>query len=247
MGAQDIEKSARHRQPLAPPDLGIGVRTRAEIITSLKDRLRDDPAGMADLVDLLSAETPRSLRDEARREKDRKRAKRNYRRRKQTMSAPQADQDSPRRNMGTPRKSPTDSPLAVDSGKTKKEASRKGTRLGDGEEYRAGAREHAAACGLERFDHHWDEFVDYWRGIPGQRGVKLDWPATWRNRGRTLLERQDRPKDKAPKYRNGLAALAAEANGINHETDDVVQTPVRDISSSEQRDGPPRQHRLFPT
>jgi hypothetical protein len=24
-------------------------------------------------------------------------------------------------------------------------------------------------------------FVDYWRGIPGARGRKLDWPATWRN------------------------------------------------------------------
>lgn len=25
------------------------------------------------------------------------------------------------------------------------------------------------------------EFVDYWRGVPGARGVKADWPATWRN------------------------------------------------------------------
>lgn len=24
-------------------------------------------------------------------------------------------------------------------------------------------------------------FIDYWRGMPGQRGVKTDWPATWRN------------------------------------------------------------------
>lgn len=28
------------------------------------------------------------------------------------------------------------------------------------------------------------EFVDYWRAIPGQRGRKLDWIATWRNRVR---------------------------------------------------------------
>lgn len=26
-----------------------------------------------------------------------------------------------------------------------------------------------------------DEFVDYWRGVPGARGVKVDWPGTWRN------------------------------------------------------------------
>lgn len=25
------------------------------------------------------------------------------------------------------------------------------------------------------------EFVDYWRAVPGAKGIKLDWPATWRN------------------------------------------------------------------
>ena len=33
------------------------------------------------------------------------------------------------------------------------------------------------------------EFVDYWRGVPGQKGKKLDWEATWRNRMRELNER----------------------------------------------------------
>lgn len=41
-------------------------------------------------------------------------------------------------------------------------------------------------CGEKGFDLPWvreqtERFVDYWRGIPGQRGVKLDWPGTWRN------------------------------------------------------------------
>ncbi len=26
-----------------------------------------------------------------------------------------------------------------------------------------------------------EEFIDYWRGAAGARGVKTDWPATWRN------------------------------------------------------------------
>jgi hypothetical protein len=26
-----------------------------------------------------------------------------------------------------------------------------------------------------------EAFVDYWRGIPGAKGLKLDWLATWRN------------------------------------------------------------------
>lgn len=35
-----------------------------------------------------------------------------------------------------------------------------------------------------------DEFIDYWRGVPGQRGVKVDWIATWRNSVRRAAERQ---------------------------------------------------------
>jgi hypothetical protein len=30
------------------------------------------------------------------------------------------------------------------------------------------------------------EFCDYWRGVPGSRGCKLDWPATYRNRLREV-------------------------------------------------------------
>jgi DNA-binding transcriptional ArsR family regulator len=33
-----------------------------------------------------------------------------------------------------------------------------------------------------------EAFCDYWRGVPGLRGKKLDWPATWRNR---MRDRQD--------------------------------------------------------
>jgi len=33
------------------------------------------------------------------------------------------------------------------------------------------------------------EFVDYWKGVPGARGTKLDWEATWRNRMRDVYKR----------------------------------------------------------
>lgn len=26
-----------------------------------------------------------------------------------------------------------------------------------------------------------EKFRDYWAALPGQKGVKTDWPATWRN------------------------------------------------------------------
>lgn len=34
----------------------------------------------------------------------------------------------------------------------------------------------------------WVEHVDYWVAVPGQRGVKLDWLATWRNDVRRKLK-----------------------------------------------------------
>jgi hypothetical protein len=35
----------------------------------------------------------------------------------------------------------------------------------------------------------WAEFVDYWCALPGTRGTKLDWPATWRNRLRQVVSK----------------------------------------------------------
>jgi hypothetical protein len=35
-----------------------------------------------------------------------------------------------------------------------------------------------------------DEFADYWRAVPGAKGRKTDWNATWRNRVREVAGRQ---------------------------------------------------------
>lgn len=52
-----------------------------------------------------------------------------------------------------------------------------------------------------------DKFRDYWRGQPGQRGIKLDWHATWKNWVRKVADdrgvtpaRSDWRKQ--PEYRN---------------------------------------------
>lgn len=68
---------------------------------------------------------------------------------------------------------------------------RRATRIPDG--FTPSPADHAKAKQLGFTDADLDritvEFIDYWRGIPGQRGVKLDWPATWRNRVRQVAER----------------------------------------------------------
>lgn len=55
------------------------------------------------------------------------------------------------------------------------------------------------------------EFRDYWIALPGQRGVKLDWDATWRN----WVRRQQKPKGEKnagqqSKWLDEGARLAAE-------------------------------------
>lgn len=48
-----------------------------------------------------------------------------------------------------------------------------------------------------------EAFVDYWRGVPGTKGRKTDWPATWRNwMRRTQIDAQTRNARASP--RNGL-------------------------------------------
>lgn len=38
-----------------------------------------------------------------------------------------------------------------------------------------------------------EAFIDYWRGVPGARGRKVDWPATWRNWMRKASPATSRP------------------------------------------------------
>lgn len=78
---------------------------------------------------------------------------------------------------------------------------RRATRLPDDftvtDAMKAWAREHAPLAGL--VDH--DMFVDHWRSQSGQRAVKADWVATWRNWMRRVQEnkaRTQRPQAQPP-------------------------------------------------
>lgn len=56
--------------------------------------------------------------------------------------------------------------------------------------------------GRERTKREADKFRDYWRSQPGQKGVKTDWPATWRNWVRKAAESRQglSAPDRAPGY-----------------------------------------------
>jgi hypothetical protein len=81
-------------------------------------------------------------------------------------------------------------------------ASPRGTRLPEDwkptEELIAWARDNAPGVGWSEHE----KFVDYWRAIPGAKGVKLDWAATWRNWMRRASEqRSARPVSGPPSGR----------------------------------------------
>ena len=68
----------------------------------------------------------------------------------------------------------------------------RGTRLDKSAALSSEDRKFAQDHGVsdERIDRVWAEFIDYWIGIPGSRGTKLDWSATWRNRVRAISSKQ---------------------------------------------------------
>ncbi len=53
------------------------------------------------------------------------------------------------------------------------------------------------------------EFVDYWTAVPGPKGRKLDWEATWRNRVREKAGRVSRgsPGEQKTKFARAMEAL----------------------------------------
>lgn len=104
---------------------------------------------------------------------------------------------------GVPRSPPEspglpDVPLSDSDSDTVKEQPRKrsvdtrGSRIpipfAISEEMRSWARTETPGVDVDKAT---TEFVDYWRGVSGQKGYKLDWVATWRNRIREVHGRKD--------------------------------------------------------
>lgn len=63
----------------------------------------------------------------------------------------------------------------------------RGTKIDPGWKPSEDLRQFAKSLGLDP-DAVTAEFVDYWKGIPGAKGRKSDWPGTFRNRCRAKAE-----------------------------------------------------------
>jgi hypothetical protein len=113
----------------------------------------------------------------------------------------------------------TESPSGIQEVRKKKTAvvveGRRGSRLTAGlvlsDQDRAFALDH----GVKNPQTLWAEFVDYWIAIPGSRGTKTNWPATWRNRVRAVTA--GRPNGTRRQTLGDLATeLADEARELEH-------------------------------
>lgn len=99
-------------------------------------------------------------------------------------------------------------------GRKQKEGARaRGTRMQVGAQIPDADRQFARDNGMDEaaIDHAWAEFIDYWIGIPGQRGTKLNWSATWRNRVRQISARggSTGPPRRAPATQPSFREIAA--------------------------------------
>lgn len=80
-------------------------------------------------------------------------------------------------------KQPEPEPEPYKKGEPKGSQKKRGTRLSDDWFLPRDWGEWAMSEGhdVETIRHQAACFKDYWIGVPGQKGVKLDWEATWRN------------------------------------------------------------------
>lgn len=108
-------------------------------------------------------------------------------------------------------------------GKIKKE-SKKGSRLLIGtqatNEQKLIAIENG--CPPDRVDATWTEFVDYWSDIPGQKGCKLSWTGTWRNRIKYILGNGGFGNSPAGKPLTEFQRKQAETNDVRSQLRDLA-------------------------
>jgi hypothetical protein len=106
---------------------------------------------------------------------------------------------------------------------TRKKISKKGSRLLIGARLSDENRAVAIECGCppDKADNVWTEFVDYWSDIPGQKGCKLSWTGTWRNRVKYIFERTG----------NGHGTNKIQSGGS------LTASLRRDLAALEQSDG----------
>lgn len=92
----------------------------------------------------------------------------------------------------------------------------RGTRLSEGQPMPDEYRTFAIGEGVADPDALWVEFIDYWIGVPGARGTKANWFATWRNNVRRVAARgKSHGKRTGPTLADSINGLRQFSRGGN--------------------------------
>lgn len=126
----------------------------------------------------------------------------------------------------------------IDKGASRKVS--RGTRVPEGFQPDEAMRKWFVAGNYSRWinglDQH-EQFMDYWKAQPGQKGVKLDWPATWRRWMRTAAERAQergvRPAGPAPRQRQGGYQTSAEKTQAKNDEEAAVSAVFDELAARE--------------
>ena len=92
-----------------------------------------------------------------------------------------------------------------------------------------------------------EKFADHWHSVPGQRGVKLDWRATWRNWVRKAAREMRPGRDLAPPKADGPDtalwdehdAVIREATRLGIETVGVAFPDIKAAVERARSESPP--------
>lgn len=151
---------------------------------------------------------------------------------KQTQQKPMGfDSLNPRANpKPNPDETPSPSPIQKPDQKPEQERSPKGSRLPP--DWLPTAADIAFAK-AERPDISWqteaDKFRDYWHAVPGGKGLKTNWPATWRN----WIRRADGKPRAGPGNLAPSRQMSAVANLLGVHTDDLASRPRAVVRQSD--------------
>jgi uncharacterized protein YdaU (DUF1376 family) len=87
------------------------------------------------------------------------------------------------------------------------------------------------ALGQVKARHEQIQFKDYWRSVPGAKGVKLDWDATWRNWVRSAAERKGHSPPKRQTYSEAANEIIQEMREHERTKDQSNRSDVQRVSA----------------
>jgi hypothetical protein len=74
---------------------------------------------------------------------------------------------------------------------------------------------------------HFQNFADYWEGVPGAKGLKLDWLATWRNWLRRSVDFVPKQGSSQRQQKSKFEAICEFSNAVSSKPESHIRPPSK--------------------